>query len=96
MHSCAVRLELHIPTAQSLKSKRAVLRPHIERLRRMASFSIAEVDNHDYWQRASLGVAIVAPDAAQLDSLIERVRRYFDDQVDIDLIDFAISYMEEP
>jgi uncharacterized protein YlxP (DUF503 family) len=96
MHSCAVRLELHIPAAQSLKSKRAVLRPHIERLRKLASLSIAEVDNHDFWQRASLGVAIVAPDAAQLDSLIERVRRYFDDQVDIELLEVAVSYLEEP
>jgi uncharacterized protein YlxP (DUF503 family) len=93
--ACAIRMELRIPGAQSLKEKRALLRPHVERLRRLASISVAEVDGHDYWQRSTLGVAIVAPDAGHLDSLIDRVRRYFDSQVDIELVDLAISYLED-
>lgn len=89
-------MELRIPGAQSLKEKRALLRPHVERLRRLASVSVAEVDRHDFWQRSTVGVAIVAADAAHLDSLIDRVRRYFDTQVDIELVDLTISYLEDP
>lgn len=96
MWACAIRMELRISGAQSLKEKRALLRPHLERLRRLASLSVAEVDGHDYWQRSTLGVAVVAPDAGHLDSLIDRVRRYFDSQVDVELVDFAISYLEDP
>lgn len=96
MWACAIRMELRIPGAQSLKEKRARLRPHVERLRRLASLSVAEVAGHDYWQRTTLGVAIVAPDAGALDSLIDRVRRYVDSQVDIELVDLAISYLENP
>lgn len=96
MWACAIRMELRVPGAQSLKEKRALLRPHVERVRRMASLSVAEVDGHDYWQRATIGVAIVAPDAAHLGSLVDRVRRYFDSQVDIELVDLAISYLEDP
>ena len=96
MWACAIRIELRIPGAQSLKEKRALLRPHLDRLRRLASLSVAEVGGHDYWQRGTLGVAIVAPDAGHLDSLIDRVRRYFDGQVDIELVDLAISYLEDP
>ena len=96
MQACAIRLELRIPAVGSLKRKRAVLRPHVERLRRLASVSVAEVGNHDYWQRATIGVAIVAPDTAHLDSLIDRVGRYFDTQIDVELVEMSVSYMEEP
>ncbi|MFP3915002.1 MAG: DUF503 domain-containing protein [Actinomycetota bacterium] len=96
MWACAVRLELRLPGAQSLKEKRAMLRPHIERVRRMASLSVAEIDGQDLWQRATVGVAIAASGAAALDSLVERLRRYFDSQPDIELVEFSLSYLEEP
>lgn len=96
MRACAMRIELRLPGIQSLKGKRAVLRPHVERLRRMASLSVAEVGGQDFWQRSTMGVAIVAPDAAALESLIDRVRRYFDSQVDMELVDVSVSYLEDP
>lgn len=96
MQACALRLELRIPEVRSLKGKRAVLRPHIERVRRQVSVSVAEVANHEYWQRATIGVAIVAPDPAQLDSLIDRVGHYFDSQIDVELVEMSVSYLEEP
>lgn len=96
MWACAIRLELRLPGVQSLKEKRALLRPHVERLRRLASLSVAEVDGHDYWQRSTLGVAIVAPDAGAMESLVDRVRRYVDSQLDIELVDLAVSYLEDP
>ncbi|HEX2153505.1 MAG TPA: DUF503 domain-containing protein [Acidimicrobiia bacterium] len=96
MFACAIRIDIRLPGVQSLKGKRAVLRPHVERLRRMASLSVSEVDDHDFWQRATLGVAVVAPDSAALESMIDRVRRYVDGQVDIELVDLSVSYLEEP
>ncbi|MFB3110083.1 MAG: DUF503 family protein, partial [Acidimicrobiia bacterium] len=47
MRVAALRVEIHLPAPQSLKEKRAVLRPVIEGMRRLGSFSIAEVDHHD-------------------------------------------------
>lgn len=96
MWACVVRADLRLPGVQSLKQKRAVLRPHIERLRRLASLSVAEVGDHDFWQRSVLGVAIVAPDRAYLDGLIGKVRRYVEGQHDIELIDWAVTHLEEP
>ena len=43
MKVAAIRIELHIGAAQSLKEKRSVLRPVIEGLRRNVSLSVAEV-----------------------------------------------------
>ena len=95
MKAAALRFEIHIPTVQSLKEKRAVLRPLVEGLRRQLSVSVSEVDHQDTWQRVGLGVAVVAPDGGRLDTLIERVRRYVDDNLELQVCDVAIYYMED-
>lgn len=96
MWACVVRVEIRIPAVQSLKQKRAVIRPHLERMRRLASVSISEVGGHDKWQRSTLGLAIVAPDHSHLDGLIEKMKRYLDSQLDIEVVNMSISYLEEP
>jgi hypothetical protein len=96
MRVAALRVELHLPTSQSLKEKRAVLRPFIEGLRRLGSYSVSEVDRHDSWQRAAVGVAIVAPDGEGLAMQVSRVRRYLDGQLEVDVLDVLISELEEP
>lgn len=95
MKVAAIRAELHIGSAQSLKEKRSVLRPIVEGLRRKLSVSVAEVAHQDTWQRVDVGVAIVAPDSAHLETLINKVRNHFDSQLQCDLVGFTITYLEE-
>src|SRR2546425_643912 len=52
-----LRMELHLPASHSLKAKRSVVNHVKERLRTRFNASVAEVDNQDLWQRATLGVA---------------------------------------
>ena len=94
MHVAALRIEVHIPDSGSLKEKRRVLRPFVERLRRMASLSVSEVGHQDTWQRSVIGVAMVAPDARTLDGLIAKVRHYVDDQVELVATDVRLTHME--
>jgi uncharacterized protein YlxP (DUF503 family) len=96
MRAAAVRLELQIPEARSLKEKRAKLRPVIEGLRRKLSVSVSEVDHHDAWQRSSIGVAVVAPDSGRLEELLTQLQRYVDSQLEVEVFQMAISYLEEP
>jgi hypothetical protein len=96
MRVAALRVELHLPNPQSLKEKRAVLRPVIEGIKRLGSYSVAEVDHHDLWQRASIGVAIVAPDGTSLAMQVSKLRRYLDRQLEADVVDLLISELEEP
>lgn len=96
MRAAALRVELHLPTPQSLKQKRAVLRPLIEGLRRIGSYSVAEVDHHDSWQRAAIGVAIAAPDGRSMAMQISKLRRYLDEQLEVEVLDVLISELEEP
>ncbi len=96
MRVAALRVEIHLPTPQSLKEKRGVLRPVIEGMRRLGSYSVAEVDHHDDWQRATVGVAVVTPDGRGLDMQISKLRRYLDSRFEIEVIDVFISELEEP
>ncbi len=97
MRAAALRIELHIPTSRSLKAKRSVVRPIVEGLRRRMSVSVAEVDHHDTWQRAAIGVALVAPDQPHLEQLIQAVRDYVDShEPEAVVIEMSVAYLEEP
>lgn len=96
MRAAALRVELRLPGPQSLKAKRGILRPTIEGMRRLGSYSVAEVDHHDLWQRAAIGVAVVAPDGKSLAMQISKVRRYLDSRPDVEVIDIRIAELEEP
>ena len=54
-----LHIELHIPHAQSLKEKRMVLRRVKDRLQKF-NVAIAEVEHHDRWQRAGLGLVAIS------------------------------------
>ena len=96
MRVAALRIEVRIPAAQSLKEKRAVLRPVVEGIRRLGSYSVAEVDHQDFWQRAALGVATVARDGATLEMQVAALRRYLDSCLEIEVVDVGRSELEEP
>lgn len=96
MEAAALRIELRIPDARSLKAKRSALRPVVEGLRGLASVSVAEVDHHDAWQRSTIGVAVVASDAPRLDRLIDSVRRYVEDRLEVEVVEIGLTFLEEP
>ena len=66
-------VELHLPAVHSLKEKRGLVRPVMEALRDDIGASVAEVAWADSWQRAAIGVAVVARDATGVDRALERV-----------------------
>lgn len=96
MVSAALGIELRMATVHSLKEKRAVLRRLLAGLDRLASLSVAEVDRHDSWQRSTVGVAAVASTPADLDRILRAVRRYLDEQADIEVLDVRVSYLDDP
>lgn len=71
-------IELHLPASHSLKDKRMVLRSVKDRLRKF-NVAVAEVDHHDLWQRAGLGVVTISTTSAQADrelaAVVEEIER---------------------
>jgi hypothetical protein len=68
--------ELHFPDAHSLKEKRHFVRSARDNLRNKFGASVAEVDHHDLWQRATLTVACVARTAHDAEALADRAERW--------------------
>ena len=83
-----VRIELHLPGATSLKSKRSVVQGLKERIRQRARAAVAEVDHQDLWQRAALGVAVVSGEAGQVSELLQTVRNLVESTYDAQLLDW--------
>ena len=78
MHAAALAIDLHLvqPDIRSLKAKRAVVKPVLEGCRRRFSVSVAEVGHQDLWQRAEIGVAVVASSHRQLVEVLDAVERF--------------------
>jgi uncharacterized protein YlxP (DUF503 family) len=68
--------ELHFPDAHSLKGKRHFVRSARDTLRSRFGASVAEVDHHDLWQRATLTVACVARTAHEAEKLGDGAERW--------------------
>jgi hypothetical protein len=68
--------ELHFPEAASLKGKRQFVRSAKDNLRNKFGASVAEVDHHDLWQRATLTVACTARSAGDAEDLAGGAERW--------------------
>ncbi len=70
----AVRLELELPYAASLKDKRQTVRSLKDRLRRK-NVSVVESNHQDVWQRATVEIALAAVSRSAAEEKREEVRR---------------------
>lgn len=78
-------VELLIHKSQSLKSKRQVLKSLKERLKANFNISVAEVGNHDKWQRATLGIAYLGGDRRSINSVLDKILDFIESVHDVDL-----------
>lgn len=96
MYVAALRLELRIRDAHSLKEKRHVIKSVSSHVARTFGVAVSEVDHQDLWNRATLGVAVVAPQASQLERILHSVERHLRERHDVELIGVGVSHLENP
>lgn len=94
MHAAALRLELRIRDAHSLKEKRHVIKSVSSHIGRTFGVAVAEIDHQELWNRATLGVAAVAPQASQLDRILHNVERHLRDRPDVELLAVDVNHLE--
>jgi hypothetical protein len=70
------KLELRLPENQSLKGKRRVIKSIIAKLQNEYNVSVAEVDNQDLWQLATLGIACVSNHRRHADEILSNVVKF--------------------
>ncbi len=94
MHAAAITFDLHIPQSRSLKAKRAVIRPIVDGLRHRFRLSVAEVDHQDQWQRAVIGVAVIAESDGRVQELLDAVDRSVNGATDVEVIGTEVAWLE--
>ena len=85
------KVELHIPQTNSLKGKRRVLKSLKDRIRNKFNVAVAEIDNHDFYQRATLGIVSISNDRKHLDSILSKVIELIKQNIQIEIIDYEME-----
>ncbi len=74
-----LKIELYMNGNRSLKEKRQVLKSLIQRTKsKFSNVSISEVDPHNLWQRATIGVSFVSNERPYVNSTLDQVLRFID------------------
>ena len=87
-----LRLELHLPAADSLKAKRSVVNRVKERVRSRFNASIAEISHQDLWQRTTLGVAVVGEEQAPLSRVLQDILSVVEREDRLQVLDYVIQF----
>ena len=90
----ACSVELHLPGNGSLKGKRGILKPLLNRLRREFNLAAAEVAYHDVWQSAGVVLVTVANDPGRVHAVLERAVRWIETHhPEVQVVDWQIEVL---
>ena len=92
-HIAVLTLDLHIPEAGSLKSKRQVLKSLKDRIRGKFNVSIAELAELDKWQRTVLCAAAIGNDKQLLNQVMSSLQLFVESCGDLQLIDSRLEFI---
>ncbi len=85
-------LQIQLPGCRSLKEKRTRIKPLVTRLHREFNVSVAEMEQQDKWDEATIGCAILSNDSQFTESALRSVEQWLArNWPDITLIDDHIE-----
>jgi len=73
-----LKVDVYIPGAASLKDKRQVVKGVIQRVQNRFNVSIAQMDDEDLWQRATIGVAMLGGSREHIERQLQLVLNFLD------------------
>lgn len=88
------KIRLRLPENLSLKGKRQVLKSIISRVESKFTVSIAEVDDNDRWQLATLGISCVSNDGRHANEILSRVIDFIvRGRFEVEILDYEIEIL---
>jgi len=76
----------------SLKEKRSIVKSVLARLRQSFNVATAEIDHHDVWQTAVIGLTTIGNDSAYLHGLLEKAVGWIEsNRPDAPISDYSIE-----
>ncbi len=88
------KVKLHLPGNHSLKEKRQIIKPIITRISNQFNVSVAEVDDHDVWQLATLGICCVSNDKRFTNEVLSKIVDFIGNgRFDVEMLDYEIEIL---
>ncbi len=86
------KFRLRLPENMSLKGKRRVLKSVITQLRNRFNVSVAEVDDQQLWQLATLGVCFISNDRRYTNEVLSKVVNFVaNGRFEVEMLDYEIE-----
>jgi uncharacterized protein YlxP (DUF503 family) len=94
MNVGSCRVKLRFPENLSLKGKRQILKSLITRLRGKFNVSVAEVDDNDLWQLATLGIACVSNNKRYTNEVLSKAVDFIiNGRFELEIVDYEIEIL---
>ena len=89
------KITLRIPENMSLKGKRQVLKSVISRVRNKFNVAVAEVDDNDAWQMATVGICYISNNKRHSNQVLSRVVNFIENsRFEIEILDYEIEIID--
>ena len=88
------RIGFRLPENLSLKGKRRVLKSITTRVGNKFNVSVAEVDDQDLWQLATLGISCVSNSKRHANEVLSKVVDFItDSRFEVEILDYEIEIL---
>jgi uncharacterized protein YlxP (DUF503 family) len=88
------KITIRLPENLSLKGKRQVVKSITSRVKNQFNVSVAEVDDHDLWQIATIGVCCVSNSKRHANQVLSRVVDFMaNSRFEAELLDYEIEIL---
>jgi hypothetical protein len=88
------RVKLRFPENLSLKGKRQILKSITTRLRSRFNVSVAEVDDQQLWQLATIGICCVSNDNRYTNEVLSKVADFIiNGRFEVEILDYEIELL---
>ena len=88
------KISLRLPENSSLKGKRQVLKSITSRVRNKFNVAVAEVDDHESWQLAAIGICCISNDRRYTNQALSKVVDFvINSHFDAEVLDYEIEIL---
>jgi uncharacterized protein YlxP (DUF503 family) len=88
------RVKLRFPGNLSLKGKRQILKSITTRLRSKFNISVAEVDDHELWQLATVGICCVSNNKRYTNEVLSKAVDFIvNSRFEVEILNYEIEIL---
>lgn len=88
-----LKIKIYIPWAHSLKEKRIELKSICAKVKNNFNVSIAEVEDQDLHQIATIGIAIISNNTKHIDRRMDKIINYIESNTEGELIEIVREFL---